>query len=136
MLLTIPAGNTGGEFAAIYPPRALRRQGVAAWTKSTIYAILRNPVYTGTLVYAKTRGTEIGTKRGKVARPEAKRIIVDGAVAAIVPRDLWEAAQARNGPRRFAVGRPWHRPYLLSGTVVCGHCGKSFQAHKPTRHHE
>ena len=35
--------------------------------------------------------------------------------------------------RRFGVGRPWHRPYLLSGLIECSHCGKHFQAKRLTR---
>jgi len=35
--------------------------------------------------------------------------------------------------RRFGVGRPWHRPYLLSGLIACTHCGKHFQAKRLTR---
>jgi len=34
--------------------------------------------------------------------------------------------------RRLRPG-PWHRPYLLSGPIVCGHCGKRFRAHKQSR---
>ncbi len=31
------------------------------------------------------------------------------------------------------MGRSWHRPYLLSGLILCGRCGKRFQAHKQSR---
>jgi len=85
--------------------------------KGTIWAILRSPVYIGRTVYAKARYSEIGKKKGKVQRAEADRIVVEGAVPTIVPRELWDAAQARHGTRKFGVGRPWHRPYLLSGLI-------------------
>lgn len=50
------------------------------------------------------------------------------AVPAIVTADLWQAAQAKRGTRRFGTGRPWHRPYLLSGLIVCG----AYHASGPT----
>ena len=60
-------------------------------------------------------------------------MIVEGVAPAIIPSGLWAAAQARHGTRKFGVGRPWHRPYLLSGLIVCGRCGKRFRSHKQTR---
>jgi site-specific DNA recombinase len=63
-------------------------------------------------------------------------VVIDKAVPALVSGALWEAAQTHDGTRRFGVGRPWQRPYLLSGLITCGHCGKRFQAHKPVRRHE
>src|SRR5207249_10869545 len=87
----------------------------------------------GRLVYAKSRYSEIGKKRGKVPRLEADRVVVEGSVPAIVPRELWDSAQARHGTRRFASGRPWHRPYLLSSLIVCAHCGKRAHVHRQVR---
>ena len=56
-----------------------------------------------------------------------------GAVPPIVPEPLWQAAQAKHGTRPFGVGRPWHRPYLLGGLIVCAQCGKRFWANKQGR---
>lgn len=112
------------------PPRSHRLVGRVIWAKSTLWAILRNPIYKGTLVYAKARYSEVGKKRGKVRRPDAERVVVEGAVPAIVPPELWDAAQRKHGTSPFGVGRPWHRPYLLSGMITCGACGKRFRAKK------
>ena len=113
--------------------RGLPAPGGRAWTKGTLWAILRNPIYMGTVAYAKARYSEIGKKRGKARRPVSEWTVVKGAVPAIVPMDLWSAAQAKQGTRKFGIGRPWHRPYLLSGLILCGRCGKRFQAHKQSR---
>jgi DNA invertase Pin-like site-specific DNA recombinase len=51
--------------AGIPAPVSDRRIGTIAWTKGTIWAILRNPIYKGTLVYAKARYSEIGQKRAR-----------------------------------------------------------------------
>ena len=103
------------------------------WTKGTLWAILRNPIYIGTLVFAKARYSEIGRKREKLRRPQDEWSIVENAVPAIVPRPLWTAAQQRHGTRRFGVGRPYHRPYLLSTLIRCASCGKHYQGKQPPR---
>ncbi len=117
----------------VAPPRSGRRCGVAVWTKPTLWAMLRNAAYIGRLVYAKSRYSEIGRKHGKVRRPASEQVVVDGALPSIIPVELWEAAQGRHGQPRFGSGRPWHRPYLLSSLITCGHCGRRFQAHKQAR---
>lgn len=87
------------------PPSALRGVGRAAWSKGTVWSILRNPIYTGRLVYGKARYRDVGKKRGKRRVPDAEHVVVEGAAPSIVPRELWDAAQARHGVRRFGVGR-------------------------------
>ena len=114
----------------------LNARGVPAprggvWTKPTLWSILRNPVYLGTLVHGKFRYSDIGKKRGKVRQPNP--ISTDQAMPAIVSRQLWDAAQQKHGTRKFGVGRPYHHPYLLSRLIICDHCGKRFRAHKQTR---
>jgi len=110
------------------PPASLRRCQPAIWTKSTLWSILRNPAYAGTLTYAKFRYKTVGRREGRSRRPAAEWIVVEGAFPVLVSTDLWRAAQARHGTRRFGVGRPFHRPYLLSGLIVCGACGRRWQA--------
>jgi hypothetical protein len=63
-------------------------------------------------------------------------VVVPDAVPVIVPAEVWAAVQAKHGTRKFGIGRPWHHPYLLSGLIVCGHCGKRFRAHKQVRGRE
>jgi site-specific DNA recombinase len=94
---------------------------------------LRNPLYRGTLVYGKARYAEVGKKRRKQRRPPAEHVGVPGAVPALVTDELWQAAQAKHGTRKFGAGRPYHYPYLLSGLIICGHCQRRFRAHKQSR---
>ena len=119
--------------AAMLNGRGIPAPGGGAWTKGTLWAILRNPLYKGTVSYGKARYSQIGKKQGKTRQPKSEWVEVEGAIPAIVPMELWAAAQAKHGKRKFGVGRPWHRPYLLSGLILCGRCGKRFQAHKQSR---
>lgn len=114
---------------AVPVPTVSRRQATSKWTKVTLWSLLRNPIYIGTLVYAKARYSAIGKKRGKTRRPKDEHIIVEHAAPPIVPRELWDAAQAKHGTRAFGVGRA-HQAYLLSGMIVCSACGRRFRGHR------
>jgi site-specific DNA recombinase len=114
-------------------PAAARAGRRAAWSKGTLWAILRNALYRGTLIFGKARYSEVGKKRGKQRRPAIEHVVVEGAAPVIIPDELWALAQAKHGTRKFGVGRPYHHPYLLSGLILCGHCERRFRAHKQSR---
>jgi len=84
-------------------------------TKETLWVILRNPIYKGTVVYGKACYSEIGKRRGKTCRPESDWIAVEDATPVIIPVELWNAAQAEQGTRKFRIERPWHRWALKKG---------------------
>ncbi|SFA41272.1 Recombinase zinc beta ribbon domain-containing protein [Rhodococcoides kroppenstedtii] len=73
------------------------------WHRATLRAILRNPRNAGLRFY---RGREIGV----------------GTWEAIVPRDLWEAAQERLTANPSKPVDTTNK-YLLTGIARCGHCG-------------
>lgn len=80
------SGGLGGRAVAqrlnargVPAPAALRRLGRAAWSTGSVWTILRNPTYTGTLVYGKARYREVGKKRGRRRLPEAEHVIVEQA---------------------------------------------------------
>ncbi len=99
------------------PTRNVRRK----WAKSTIRAILQNPVYTGRLVWDRTDHS-VKRERGGGARSRDRSdwVISDVLHPAIVDRALYEAAQARfvattqRSGRKGAASR-----YLLGGFVKC-----------------
>jgi site-specific DNA recombinase len=118
----------------------LNREGVAAprggaWGASTINGstrrqngIIGSQLYIGNIVYNRQRFVKDPAtgRRTPVVNPESEWLVHTVPGLAIVPRELFDAAQARrvmmsNGPltqRR----RPKH---LLSGLVRCGCCGGS-----------
>jgi len=70
-------------------PASLRRRGVVAWSKGTIWQILRNPIYRGQLVCGRARYREVGKKRGKLRRPESEHVVANDA-----RKEAWQAAPA------------------------------------------
>jgi hypothetical protein len=80
--------------ARVPAPASLRRRGTSAWGKGTIWAILRNAVYIGTLVYAKSRYSKIGKERG---RSVDQRPIVS-SLRALSPRSCRASCGRRPRP--------------------------------------
>lgn len=98
------------------------------WTASAIGQLSRNPVYIGKVRWndrvSVTRivDGQIVTRREKSDSP----IISDGKHPAIVPVDLWEAAQRSRRSHDHARthnAAPTRNP--LAGLVFCSVCGKS-----------
>ncbi|MBK7580177.1 MAG: recombinase family protein [Myxococcales bacterium] len=101
------------------------------WGHTTIRAMLCNERYLGRFTWNQSKWVRVpGRKsRRRVKRPEAEWVSHEYPELAIVPRDLWDAAQARF--RRVyatARGRPagtGHHVHLVSGLMRCGVCGGS-----------
>lgn len=93
------------------------------WPDSSVRRILRNPLYTGTMVQGKNR-----TKSYKLhiseAVPEDEWITVEQTHEAIIPGELFDKAQALfERDTRTAPTQP--QVYLFSGFLRCADCGKA-----------
>ncbi len=90
------------------------------WYKGTLHYVLRNEAYTGAAVWGKT------SKGEKDADP----VRVEGAWPALVSRELFDEVQGAMRERAPKVQRPARvgSPYLLSGLLRCGVCGKPYSA--------
>jgi site-specific DNA recombinase len=113
------------------------RTGKAAWDRSVVWSMLKNPAYQGTAAFPKTRSgpfkpQKLRPQRGRpqfpkrpVSRVETasdERILIN--VPAIVDAALFDAVQSQleeNRQRRRA--RPQGGRYLLQGLIVCKRCG-------------
>jgi DNA invertase Pin-like site-specific DNA recombinase len=115
------------------------------WRKYTVWAMLTNPVYTGTGTYGSRRfGKYFGvsgdqvvprraakTRTGKTRRlnnPPEEHVRKFDAHPALVSRALFDRVQERLAANRraFTKGQKQHRRHIawpLSGLLYCGHCG-------------
>ena len=93
------------------------RTGCLQWSPSTIRGIMRNETYAGVWHDNKR-------KRGKGVNPSESWVPV--SVPPIISRELWEAAQERIAANRERLRRRPKYPYLLSGILRCGRCGRAF----------
>lgn len=116
----------------IRPPRSKQ------WNASTLNGsgqrgsgILRNPIYTGQIVWNKvkfSKDPDTGKRVSKV-NPESVWEYAEVPELRIVPQDLWDAVQEMK--QTTSIVHPSHtrRPKrLLSGIVRCGSCGSSMVA--------
>ena len=97
------------------------------FTPRFITRMLRNPVYMGMIAYGKT--TSSPTKDSPKYR---KRLsfdefdIADGAVPAIVSKEVWYQAQAKlDGQSGKSEKREKDHEYILGNLINCPKCGKT-----------
>ena len=86
-----------------------------SWGKTTIYKILTNEVYTGTLVWGRTSNRNLPPVR------------VENAWPAVVDHEVFEQVKSKLKKRAFIFIHPKRvaSNYLLSGIAKCGYCGKA-----------
>lgn len=98
--------------------RRFNREG-KPWARTTIRRILTNPVYVGTVRYAKraVRGNRI------LKQDKTKWVVAENACQPIVEKELFADLQA--GLNDNTRPRAWREAstYLLTGLVRCGICG-------------
>lgn len=93
------------------------------WPDSSVRRILRNPLYTGTMVQGKNRMKSYKLHISE-AVPEDEWITVEQTHEAIIPGELFDKAQALfERDTRTAPTQP--QVYLFSGFLRCADCGKA-----------
>lgn len=98
--------------------------GRSVWQAPDIRRMLSRPVYVGDLLHG---AIAFRTDRTGVSHRIAgdDPIAIQDAQPALVDRDTWNAAQRIRAARGQGSGRQADSPYLLSGLVFCGLCGRT-----------
>ncbi len=92
------------------------------WTQSTISVILRNEMYTGTLVQGKTHHVSYKNKKRKKVN-KSDWIRIPDTHEAIIDKETWERVQERLNSRTRS-GRVSQELSPLSRKVRCAVCGR------------
>ncbi len=101
------------------------------WGHTTIRAMLKNERYLGRFAWNQSKWVRVpGRKsRRRVMRPDDEWVTYERPELAIVPKELWDEAQARfKRVYASARGRPagtGKHVHLVSGLMRCGVCGGS-----------
>ena len=91
------------------------------WDTQMVWRIIKNNVYTGTLVQGKDHAVSVGSKNRR-ATIEQDRVIVQNHHPAIVTEEEWKEAQsAIRCISRHSL--PKKTGFILEGKVKCGNCG-------------
>lgn len=103
------------------------------WPDSSVRRILRNPLYTGTMVQGKNRMKSYKLHISE-AVPEDEWITVEQTHEAIIPIELFDKAQALfERDTRTAPAQP--KVYLFSGFLRCADCGKAMNRKQISQPH-
>ena len=92
------------------------------WTQSTIAAILRNEMYTGTLVQGKSHHISYKNKKRKKV-DKSNWVRIPDTHEAIIDNDTWKRVQERLNSRTRS-SRVSQKLSPLSGKVRCAVCGR------------
>ena len=131
-------GKTYLQIARHFDALGIKPYRSKNWEKCSIRAILGNRHYIGLVYFGQTR-KEKSVENGQIvthARRQAQEdvIVANGKHKAIVPLELFEAAQEikDNNPRA-----KWDMPRQnpLATLLICHHCGKTMAQH-PYKHAE
>jgi site-specific DNA recombinase len=102
--------------------------GKPLWPLSSLYNILTNKTYLGTFISMKYRYQKIGIKRKIVTeRPKDEWITI--SVPPIIDKITFEQVQQQLQANKATPRQPIVHPFLLSGIIFCGICGRRMLAH-------
>ena len=94
------------------------------WSKTSVSTVLKNEVYTGTLIWGEVSANRNGGNHLPVIR-------VENAWPTIVDREIFEKAQSKLAARAPKINHPRvvHSEYILSGLVRCKNCNAALVGH-------
>lgn len=94
----------------------------AYWTYSTVRNILRNEIYTGSMVQNKSFRQMC--KKNAVSLPREKWIVVENTHAPVIDRETWDKVQdlLQRNTRQTGLTDNVH---LFAGYLRCGDCGRA-----------
>ena len=101
--------------------------------------ILKNPVYCGKIAYGRRKTEKVhGTRNEYHLVEQDNFLLVDGLHEAIIPEDVWNAAQAKliaQAKKYEHVNKGKNeRKHLLSGIVKCPICGAGMYGNKSIKY--
>lgn len=124
----IAAALNAAGVSAPYDRLGYEKRAGRGWATNQVQSLLRNERYVGRVVWNKREffRDPLTRKRRARLRPESEWVVTEAPELALVPRELWSAAQARH-----RAGRPGGQTNgkrtvrLLAGFLRCGVCGSS-----------
>ena len=135
-------GTVARKFTAEKIPT---RKNIGKWERSVIWAMLRNPAYSGKACYGKTEHAErqritkpLRAKGGFVAqngcnREKPREEWIEIPVPAIISQETFDIAQERLKSNKLHSQRNTKVETLLQGMMVCSECGYSlYRTHTTT----
>lgn len=102
-----------------------------AFSRTTVRAILQNPVYVGKIVWDRKthirHSKQNGGKHQTIYNPQESWTVVDGIHQGIVPQETFDRVQAIFSRRHRSPSFTGVIENPLAGLIVCGNCGHIMQ---------
>lgn len=98
------------------------------WKYHSVHWVLRNEVYIGNLVQARSGSISYKTKQ-TVPRPKEQWIRVEGTHESIIDPELWDRVQKKIDSHSKTM-KSTGKVHIFSKIAVCMHCGYSLRSHK------
>lgn len=108
-------------------------EGRTYWGNTQVLRIIREELYTGTLVCFKYKRTVVGNRR-QVKVPESDWLRISNTHEAIVTFEKFAEANAQLRKNNYKSNRgidPNRSPF--TGKIICGHCGRAMRIQKAKR---
>lgn len=110
------------------------RRGTA-FNRSTVAAIIRNPTYTGKIVWNQKKhvkkGSQGNAKHITVYQPREQWLITDGLHPPIIDQETYDRCQEIMRERYIPPSNDGTVHSPLAGLVVCARCGRKMQRMAP-----
>lgn len=120
---------------AINAKGAHPRRGVA-FNRSTVAAIIRNPTYTGKVVWNQKKhikkGSKGNTKHITVYQPRDQWLIAEGLHPPIIDQETYDKCQEIMQQRYIPPSNDGTIHSPLAGLVICARCGHKMQRMGPS----
>ena len=116
--------------------RTINAQGAhprrgAAFNRSTVAAIIRNPTYTGKIVWNQKKhirkGAQGNAKHITVYQPREQWLITEGLHPAIIDQETYDRCQQIMAERYIPASNTGEVRSPLAGLVICARCGRRMQ---------
>lgn len=132
------AKKLSDEATSVKKWRAIGEGAAIKWSPTSVRDLLANPVYSGTVIYGKTRALRIKGENTRVRAEAGERISTDLPHLRIIAPEVWATVDAQREQRRGhylrthggqLAGHPEGTlgsvgsKHLLTGMMRCGACG-------------
>ena len=128
-------GYTTNQISKLLAQKGIKSPtGRDKWYESTILRMMSNELYVGDLLYQKTIGTDIKSRR-RVVNTTQKRYLIENHHPAIISRAMFERlakeTEYRNSLRGYSnTGRSVYTSlYPFSNKLYCMECGSKLRRH-------
>jgi DNA invertase Pin-like site-specific DNA recombinase len=102
------------------------------WSKTSVYQILSNPIYTGNLVASRFKVKSFKNKK-VVTTPKNEWIVVENTHEALVSQSDFDLTQQRISVKQHR--KPLNKDNIFRGLLFCGECNNRMVWSKSNRKH-